>query len=127
VTSTGWQANVVVTGILHSATIDLGTLMADDAGTVTGAFQVPADVESGQHTLELSGHDALGQNRTVIAAITISDTAATAPTVVSTSGLIRTGTNSLMLFWAGTSAIGAGAMLLIAGNRRQRLLHNDIR
>ena len=72
--STGWKPNVTVAAVLHSDPIALGTLTADGSGAATGRFSIPANVATGNHTVELEGQDPAGLPRTVSIPITVSTT-----------------------------------------------------
>jgi hypothetical protein len=52
---TGFQPGEVVTGVMHSTPLALGTQVANSAGTVTFVWRVPADAALGAHTVTLTG------------------------------------------------------------------------
>lgn len=58
ITVTGLAPGSTVTVTVHSAPRSLGTLTADDRGTVSGPITVPTDLESGRHDVILEGLDA---------------------------------------------------------------------
>lgn len=51
----GYAANAVVTFILESTPVLLGTATATEGGIVSGAFEVPRDLEPGDHTISAVG------------------------------------------------------------------------
>ena len=55
VTGTGFTPGETVTATLFSTPIHLGTVSADAAGTASLVFVVPADIEPGEHRVELVG------------------------------------------------------------------------
>mgnify|MGYP000005007128 FL=1 len=53
----GVQPGASVTVTVHSAAQSLGTLVADENGTATGAVTVPTNLASGRHTVVVEGLD----------------------------------------------------------------------
>jgi hypothetical protein len=51
----GFTPGETVGATLHSTPIDLGTVVADDEGAVSLTFTVPADLEPGEHRVDLVG------------------------------------------------------------------------
>lgn len=51
----GYAAFAVVTFIVESEPVLLGTAAADDQGQVSGTFELPADLEPGEHTVSAIG------------------------------------------------------------------------
>jgi hypothetical protein len=52
---TGFQPGEVVTGVMHSTPLALGTQVANAAGTVTFVWTVPTSTDLGVHTVTLTG------------------------------------------------------------------------
>lgn len=52
---TGFRAGEVVTGVMSSEPLALGTQVADAHGAVTFTWTVPADYDLGTHTVTLTG------------------------------------------------------------------------
>lgn len=52
---TGFKPGEVVTGVMNSTPLALGTQVANDAGTVTFTWTIPASAELGDHTVTLTG------------------------------------------------------------------------
>jgi hypothetical protein len=129
--STGWLAGGSTDAVLHSDPVALGSLTANTSGVIAGQLTVPLGTPAGAHTIELTGTAANGTARTVTVALTIQPDQGTpttggaaAPSVVSRSGLARTGDESLRLLWSGTSFVGAGALCAIAAKRRQAAMRS---
>jgi hypothetical protein len=74
VSSSGWKPSSSVAASFHSTPVDLGTLTANDAGTVQGSFTVPAGAEAGAHTVVLTGTDPQGEAQTATADVTVVST-----------------------------------------------------
>src|SRR5699024_6883817 len=55
VTGSGFTPGETVGIVLHSTAIDLGTTKADANGDVAVALEIPADLETGSHSIELTG------------------------------------------------------------------------
>jgi hypothetical protein len=108
VTSTGWDAGSVVKVTLHSDPVVLGTLTANDAGTASGPFTIPAGTAPGDHTLELTYNDPAVGSRTVSLSLTVAST--TTATIASGTGT-GTGTGT-------TGSSTAGALAFTGGNVR---------
>jgi hypothetical protein len=51
----GFQPNEVVTVVMRSTPVTLGTFTADASGTVTADVTIPTSAETGSHTLTLTG------------------------------------------------------------------------
>jgi hypothetical protein len=98
ITLGGFAPGELVRGILRSTPIDLGTARADGAGVVTFRFAVPAGIESGEHTLTLSGD----QGSEVVLAVAVDGTVPGAATLASTGA-------------APAGALGLGAALVLVG------------
>ena len=69
VTSTGWAPGSQVKVTLGG--VDLGPLVADDHGTVTGTFAAPTSLGYGDQVLSLTGQSWEGQPLTLTATLTI--------------------------------------------------------
>jgi hypothetical protein len=98
-----------VVGILHSDPVVLGTVVADAAGNISFAFDIPAGVPLGTHTLVLTGLTSglWGQ----ITVELVAAPAAAAPTLAATGaepGALLAGTWALLV---------AGAVLVLIARR----------
>ncbi|WP_170206003.1 Ig-like domain-containing protein [Klugiella xanthotipulae] len=104
----GFQPGEVISGVLHSTPIDLGTQTADAEGNVVFTVLVPADIELGKHSVVLSGSFSGTSSATFeVAAVSI-------PELVVTGGTpVVAGAAALLL-------LSAGGLLLLA--RRRRLI-----
>jgi hypothetical protein len=110
VTLGGFQPHEMVHGVLHSTPVDLGTVQADAAGFATFTFTIPAGLESGIHSVTMTG---LTSGATAEATFTVTAGAQ------STGGLAYTGTDVLPLLAVGGGLLVAGAAgVTIAGRRR---------
>jgi len=105
--SGGWKPGQGVTVTFNSTPITLGTLTANSAGVLTGSFNVPTSVDTGSHTITLTGPATDGTSRTLSAAVTV--TASTGTT------LARTGADLAGLVLIGLALIGSG--ILFYGRR----------
>lgn len=104
---TGFKAGEVVTGVMNSDPLALGTQVADAEGTVTFTWTIPAGTDLGVHSVTLTGADSGSVSGTFR---------------VVADGLAATGGESTM-GWVALSALllmlGVGTAL-IARNRRVR-------
>ncbi len=82
VSSDGWQANSNVKVSLYSNPIVLGNLTANSNGEANGSFDMPKNLESGEHTVQLEGIGQNGLPRVMTTKITLtgSDTGPNGPT-----------------------------------------------
>src|SRR5690606_39092339 len=91
---TGFAPGEVVTGVMNSDPLALGTQVANEAGTVTFTWTIPAGTDLGTHTVTLTG----------------AESGAVAGTFeVVATGLATTGGDSTV-GW-----IGLGALLIMLG------------
>ena len=104
----GFQPFEVVHGVLHSTPVDLGTVTADAEGVATFVFTVPAGLETGLHTVSMTG--ATG---TVVEATFTVTAAAGGP------ALAYTGTDVVPLAGLGGALVLAGATALLLLRRRR--------
>ena len=104
----GFQPFEVVHGVLHSTPVDLGTVTADAEGVATFVFTVPAGLETGLHTVSMTG--ATG---TVVEATFTVTAAAGGP------ALAYTGTDVAPLAGLGGALVLAGATALLLLRRRR--------
>ncbi|GAB3598323.1 choice-of-anchor G family protein [Microbacterium tumbae] len=91
---TGFEPGEVVTGVMHSTPLALGTQVADDEGTVTFTWTIPAGTELGAHQVILTG---------------ATSGAVSGPFQVVAAGLAGTGSDAPM-GW-----IALGVLLLVLG------------
>ena len=109
---TGFQPKEVVTVTLHSTPQTVGTFTADDNGTVTVEFTVPAGTPTGEHTLVYEG--SMGtyfqESFTVAAAAGTSN--------ASSSSLAYTGADVALPLGLGVGALALGGGLVFAARRR---------
>ncbi|MGO2683488.1 MAG: hypothetical protein ACTIAA_04635, partial [Microbacterium sp.] len=56
-TGTGFEPGEVVTGVMNSDPVELGTQTANADGTVTFTWTIPAGTDLGDHTVTLTGAD----------------------------------------------------------------------
>ncbi|MDQ6927548.1 MAG: hypothetical protein M3159_02655 [Actinomycetota bacterium] len=131
VSSAKWKASSVVTVVLHSDPVTLGTLTADASGAVTGSFTIPAATAIGDHTIELTGTGTDDAARTVSTSLTVADASTSTTTSGTTtdpsssgstsgSALARTGFEVLGFLGIAAGLFGAGTFLVSAARRRYR-------
>jgi hypothetical protein len=111
VTATGFLPGETVDITLHSTPVVLGSVVTID-GTVTFTFTVPADLEPGQHRVEL-----VGRRSAVRVSIGFEVIGVTDPDTLPVTG-IATGSPAA----GGLALLVVGTALLTAGNRRRRRL-----
>jgi hypothetical protein len=126
VAGSGFNAGEKVTVTLHSATITLGTVVADGLGNVRAVLVIPAALEVGTHTVVLTGKDTSGTFGFVVvaAAPSASPTPSTAPSSGSGSGddLAHTGGGSLApAVTIGLTLLGLGFVAVMTVRRRRRV------
>ncbi len=109
---TGFQPGEVVKVTLHSTPQTMGTFTADQNGTVTVEFTVPAGTPAGEHTLVYEGN--LGTY--FQEALTV--TAAAATSNASSSSLAYTGADVALPLGLGVGALALGGGLVFAARRR---------
>jgi hypothetical protein len=102
----GFQPHEVVTLVLHSAPVTLGTYTADANGVVTATFTLPAGTVLGTHTLAFDG--TAGSHYEVTLTLTADGTA-----------LAYTGADIALPLVGGTVLLGAGAGALAISRRRR--------
>jgi hypothetical protein len=116
VQSSGWKPNSQVDATMNSTPVSLGTLTADGSGAVSGQFTVPAGMETGSHTVVLTGQDPNDESRTVTIALTVSTTPVTTTptgTNVSSGGTLAfTGSTTRNLVSIALLLIAVGCFLL---------------
>lgn len=106
VTASGFDAGEMVDVTLHSTAILLGSYAADDDGRVATTFTVPADLEPGQHRIELVGRDS---------GVTVS---ATFEVLAASSTLPATGRHTAAEAAGGLVLLAIGRSLLLMRDRR---------
>ncbi|WP_051143915.1 hypothetical protein [Modestobacter italicus] len=106
----GFLPGEMVSGVLHSTPVDLGTVQADANGVATFTFTVPAGFEAGTHTVEMQG---LTSGITAEATFTVTEAATTS------GGLAYTGTDVLPLIAVGGGLLAAGAAAVTVAARRR--------
>ncbi|GAA3589359.1 hypothetical protein GCM10022198_11560 [Klugiella xanthotipulae] len=110
----GFQPGEVVTGVLHSEPIALGSQVADANGEVTFTIALPGTFELGSHSVILSGAFSGEVSETFM--VTVAD----APTTpAATPGLAVTGSDILMPLSGAFLLVAAGAWFLVAKRRRE--------
>ncbi|MEQ1786811.1 MAG: prenyltransferase/squalene oxidase repeat-containing protein [Acidimicrobiales bacterium] len=114
VTGTGFAPGELVDVTLHSTPIDLGTVTADAAGTALLTFTVPADLEPGEHSVELVG-------RTSGVIVSVAFEALAAPTAQRALPATGRTTGAQAAAGAGLVALG-GALLALERRRRAALI-----
>lgn len=120
VTGTGFKAGSEVKGYLHSDPILLGTLTADSAGVVSGAFTIPADAPAGSHTITLEGVDPSDSPRVLSLAVEVvaADAADAADVDGTPDALSFTGSTVAPLAAAGALLVVAGVVVVRFNRRR---------
>ncbi|MBB3678387.1 hypothetical protein [Modestobacter versicolor] len=101
----GFKPNEVVTLVLHSTPVTLGTYTADANGVVTATFTLPAGTVLGTHTLAYDGN--LGSHYESTITLTADGKA-----------LAYTGASVTLPLVGGTVLVAAGAGALLLGRRR---------
>ncbi|NYD68019.1 copper amine oxidase [Agromyces atrinae] len=113
VTASGFTPGESVSAVLHSDPIDVGTYIADEDGDVVFQFVVPASLETGSHSLVLTG-----QTSSTVAEGSFTVVGATVAGVI--GSLSTTGTNANILASIAALLLLAGAGLGFAGLRRRQ-------
>ena len=72
----GYQPNTLVDVYLHSSLIYLGKFPTDSSGHLTAAFQIPASLAAGNHTLQIVGLTSTGATASFAIPVTVVATAA---------------------------------------------------
>ncbi|SHN86307.1 hypothetical protein SAMN05660350_03913 [Geodermatophilus obscurus] len=108
---TGFKPGEVVTVTLHSTPQTMGTFTADQSGTVTVEFTVPAGTPTGDHTLVYEGDMGtyFQESFTVAAAAATSN---------ASSNLAYTGADVALPLGLGVGALALGGGLVFAARRR---------
>jgi len=123
-TATGFVPAETVTIAVHSATVTLGTAVADGTGKVTASIVIPTSLDAGTHTLTLTGASTTASFPFTFAGSSGSSSSGSSSNSGSSSSsgssnLPRTGSDPLeILVWA--------ALLLVFG-RMAILLGRPIR
>ena len=107
----GFKPFEVVTLVLHSEPIVLGTFTADANGVVTATFTLPAGLAVGEHTLVFDGNMGTYYQE----ALTVEAAAATKP---ASSGLAYTGASIAMPLALGGGLLALGGGALVVSRRR---------
>jgi LPXTG-motif cell wall-anchored protein len=107
----GFQPGEVVTLVMHSTPVVLGTFTADSQGVVTAEFTLPAGTAAGTHTFVYEGNQGtyFQESYTVSAAL---DTAG------SGKKLAHTGADITVPLTLGAGLVLAGAGALVVSRRR---------
>jgi hypothetical protein len=106
VTGSGFRPGEVVSGVVDSDPIDLGSRVANAAGEVTFTFTIPADFEVGPHTVTLTGAES--------GAVSIQFQ-------VVPAGLATTGGDPGPFLAWGVLLLLAGSVLAATSSRRRRM------
>jgi hypothetical protein len=109
---TGFKPGEVVTVTLHSTPQTIGTFTADQNGTVTVSFTVPAGTPTGDHTLVYEG----SMGTYFQESFSVTTTAATSN--ASSSSLAYTGADVALPLGLGVGALALGGGLVFAARRR---------
>lgn len=109
VSGTGFTPGERVAATLRSTPVDLGTTTADAEGAVSLTFTVPADIEPGDHRVELVGQRS-GVRVSVAFEVLGAEVPRTLPATGSTTGA-QTGT--------GVGLVALGAALVAIARRRE--------
>jgi hypothetical protein len=109
---TGFKPGEVVTVTLHSTPQTMGTFTADQNGTVTVSFTVPAGTPTGNHTLVYEG----SMGTYFQESFTVTTAAATSN--ASSSSLAYTGADVALPLGLGVGALALGGGLVFAARRR---------
>jgi LPXTG-motif cell wall-anchored protein len=112
----GFKVGSLVTFVLHSDPVTLGTATADSNGTATGTFTIPANTPVGTHTVTAQGVDPAGNARVV----TSGSFTVVAAAAVNNGAPARTGaSNTVPLTSAGAGLVLAGGALVVVAQRRR--------
>jgi beta-glucosidase len=122
VEATGFEAGALVDVVLNSTPRALGSTTADAQGVVEYDFVVPADLESGAHTLEFTGATSSGDATVVYAFTVAAESGSTAeaddPTGdVANGSLASTGGAPFGPATAGAVLVLLGLLLVAGGGR----------
>jgi hypothetical protein len=114
VTGENFVPNELITLVLHSTPVTLGTTTSTATGTFSTEVTIPADTTPGAHTIVATG--ASGDFATTD--ITVAATTPI-PVTATSSGLAFTGADIAALSGVGAVALALGGMLILAGRRRR--------
>jgi hypothetical protein len=107
---TGFQPHEVVTLVLHSDPVVLGTFTADANGVVTAEFTLPAGTAIGTHHLVLDGNMGTHYSEAIVVAA--------GTTTASSGSLAYTGANVGLPLALGAGLLVAGGGALVVTRRR---------
>lgn len=113
VTGTGFMPGESVAITLHSTPIVLGSAVADAGGRVVATVTIPADIEVGDHRIELTG-----QSSGVTVSVPVE---VLASSVADTTTLPATGRHTGAEALGGLALVAVGALLVRASRRRAAL------
>jgi LPXTG-motif cell wall-anchored protein len=118
VTGAGFTPGEQVEVWLHSDPSWMGTTVTDSAGVVSFTFELPLDLDPGQHHIELIGIS----SGLVLASpdFTVTGSGVGAGAVTPTGALPYTGADSVAVGAAGATLLGAGLGLAVVARRRLR-------
>ncbi|MHB1139955.1 MAG: hypothetical protein ACYC2O_13450, partial [Microthrixaceae bacterium] len=119
VSGSNFGPHTMVTVVLHSDPVVLGSVLTDAVGSFTTTFVVPAGVPAGAHHIVLEGVDAAGNARTVSTPVTITGSAmpvGDAPGAA-TPGTSRAAAPAALAMTGTTVAgvVGSGLAMLLCG------------
>lgn len=117
VTGTGFEPNSLITLVLHSDPVTLGTVTANANGSFTDEVTVPSDTPPGDHTIIAS--DTYGDTASTEIVVTAAVTGANSTTSSGGSGLAFTGADIAALTSVGAVALALGGMLVLATRKRR--------
>lgn len=125
VTGGGFEAGETVNVTVFSDPVNVGAVPADAAGEIEAAFNLPASVDPGSHTIRLTGADSgvvVSAPLTVTAAqVATTTTVASGPTTTTAvqTTIVRTGSTMDNETLLGGTLVLAGATLVLATRRRK--------
>ncbi|POH72131.1 hypothetical protein CVS27_17570 [Arthrobacter glacialis] len=115
VTGSGFTPNELVTAVIRSTPVEMGTFTADAKGNVKVSWRVPVGFALGEHTVTLTGQSS-SHAVVVPVLITAMETAVTVP---GHDELSNTGASGLALVMAfGLLIVAAGVALVVRSRRK---------
>ena len=116
VQGSGFAPNSLVTLVLHSTPVGLGTVTADANGNFTDTVTIPADTPPGDHTIIATDPDGDSASTAIVVSGTVTTTASNS---ASGSTLAFTGADIAAMTTLGALALAVGGFLVLMGRKRR--------
>jgi titin len=115
---TGFAPFSKVQAVAYSTPTEMGTYVTDENGSFEITVTIPDGLPAGHHTLVVSGVDASGNRRNVLASVTVDAAGKAVLTKAAVKSLAYTGANIATPLIGGLVSLTAGGALLVATRRR---------